>query len=68
VVLITIEKRAVDCRVELDGQDISGRLCRVEIDADVNAGGTLVRLTLRDDVIIAGTPGHLEFYKPKRRS
>ena len=40
MVLITIEKRAVDCRVELDGQDLSGRLCRVEIDADVNAGGT----------------------------
>lgn len=62
MLLITLEKNGRDCRVDLDGQDISGRLCRIEISADVHET-TLVRLTLRDDVTIAGEAGRLEFLK-----
>jgi hypothetical protein len=66
MILITLEPRAVGCRVELDGKDITTRLRRIELDADVNATVTLVRLTLIDEVIVMGTPGMLELVpKPK---
>jgi len=67
VVLITLEPNPHDCRVELDGKDISSRLCRIEVDANVGSGATVVRLTLIDSVTIAGIAGVLEFIQPPRR-
>ena len=60
--LITLAKFGVDCRVELDGQDISRRLRRIEIDAQVGQA-TILRLTVQDDVTIIGEAGTLEFVK-----
>ena len=62
MLLITLAKHGIDCTVELDGQDISKRLCRIEIDAQVGQS-TLLRLTLVDDVTILGEAGRLEFVK-----
>jgi hypothetical protein len=63
MLLMTLDKVPRRCRIELDGVDISSRLCRIEVDADVTGGLTLVRLTLLDDVTIAGAAGVLEFVK-----
>jgi len=60
MLLITIEPRAADCRVELDGVDISRHLRRVELDA--SAGSlTVIRLTLLDAVTVVGEVGRFEF-------
>jgi len=61
MLLITIEPRAVDCRVELDGIDISRRIRRLELDASVDAGLTVIRLTLLDGVTVVGEVGRFEF-------
>lgn len=66
MVLITLEPRALDCRVELDGIDISRRLRRIEIDADAHGGLTLIRLTLIDCAIVVGEAGRIEFVKNPR--
>jgi hypothetical protein len=65
MLLITLEPAGHDCRVELDGVDISRRVCRLELDADAR-GATLVRLTLIDGVVIAGRPGVLELQSQPR--
>jgi hypothetical protein len=64
--LISLQKLPVHTRVELDGVDISRRLNRIEIDADVQGGLTRVRLTVIDSVEIAGEAGVLEFIKRPR--
>ena len=61
MLLIQLGKHAVDCRVELDGQDISSRLCGIEVVAHVGIAPTLVKLLLVDDVTIIGEAGTLEF-------
>jgi len=62
MVLITLEANGHDCRVELDGQDISKRLRGIELEAHVGSL-TYVRLFLIDDVTIVGEAGKLEFHK-----
>ena len=64
MLIVTIEPRAVDCKVELDGVDISQRVRRLEIDADVQPGvahTTVVRLTLLDSAVVVGEAGRFEF-------
>lgn len=63
MLLIMLDRKPVNCRVELDGQDISQRITRIEIDADVNGDATYVTLTLSDDVSVVGEAGKLEFVK-----
>jgi hypothetical protein len=63
VVLISLQKLPIHTRVELDGVDISRRLNRIEVDADVHGGLTRVRLTVIDEVEIMGEAGVLEFVK-----
>jgi hypothetical protein len=65
-VLISLQKDPAHTRVELDGVDISRRLSRIEVDADVAGGLTRVRLTVVDRVEIAGVAGVLEFIKRPR--
>jgi hypothetical protein len=66
MLLITLDRVPAKCRIELDGVDISQRLCRIEVDAELDGGLTLVRLTIVDDVTIAGAAGVLEFVKRPR--
>jgi len=61
--LISLKRLPALTRVELDGVDISRRLSRIEVDADAAGGLTRVRLTILDDVEIAGAAGVLEFVK-----
>jgi hypothetical protein len=63
MLLITLAKNPRDCQVELDGQDVSKRLCRIQVDADVTGGSgvSYIVLTLIDDVTIIGEAGKLEF-------
>ena len=62
MLLITLEKTGADCRVELDGQDISKRIIGLEVFAHVH-NQTEVRLTLSDDVTVVGEAGKLQFLK-----
>jgi hypothetical protein len=66
VLLISLQRLPVHTRVELDGVDISRRLCRIEVDADIGGGLTRVRLTIIDSVEIMGEAGVLEFIKRPR--
>jgi hypothetical protein len=63
MLLIHLDRVPAHCRIELDGVDITPRLCRLEVDTELDGGLTLVRLTLVDDVTIVGTPGVLELVK-----
>lgn len=67
MVLITLAKNPIDCRVEIDRIDISSRLCRIEVDAAIGARQTCVRLTVVDDVAIVGEAGRIEFIKQPRK-
>lgn len=67
MLLVTLEPRAVDCRVELDGIDISKRIVALHLAADVRSGGTRVTLTLKDSVVVVGTPGAFEFIDKSKR-
>lgn len=62
MILLTLEKRGDQCRVELDGVDITKRLQGFVIEANVNSQST-VRLYIRDEVTIIGEPGRFEFVK-----
>lgn len=62
MILLTLEKRGDQCRVELDGVDITKRLQGFVIEANVNSQ-TTVRLYIRDEVTIIGEPGRFEFVK-----
>jgi hypothetical protein len=63
MLLIILERAGHECRLELGGVDISRFVSRVELDVDTTRPGTLVRLTLTEEVYVIGTPGHLELQK-----
>jgi hypothetical protein len=62
VILLTLEPNAADCRLELDGVDVSKRIRGVAIEANVGEL-TVIRLTILDSVTVVGEPGRFEFVR-----
>ena len=62
MVLLQLGKAGHECRLEIDGVEISKRVCGLDIEAHVGSL-TLIRLTLLDDVVVMGEPGRWEFVK-----
>jgi hypothetical protein len=64
MILLTLAKRPHECRVELNGVDITPVLTGIDIRAHMGTAITSITLTLLDDVTVIGDAGHFEFHKP----
>ena len=65
MLLITIDPNPACCRVELNGQDITGIVTGLAITAQAGAAASVITLTLLAQVALQGEPARLEFLKPR---